>query len=277
MDDAVVRSARAGEPDRYLAALLAPASSRPHLLALAAFSSELARIAAAVTREPTMGEIRLQWWRDALQPDAGRTGNPVADVLCEAVAQANLPRAPLLEAIEARALDLATQPLADDAALAAYLWATEGTMFEVAAQVLDRRGGADLHPAAEAAGHAYGRARLLLGLPHALARGRLPLPRTRIEAAGLPADALLAGEGGERIAGVLADLHAEARSALATARGHVAHLPREMRVAFLPLALVEPYLRALERPGRDVLRMPAGIAPLRRVLRIAAAHWLGHR
>ena len=39
----------------------------------------------------------------------------------------------------------------------------------------------------------------------------------------------------------------------------------EVRVAFLPLALVETYLRALERPGRDVLRAPAEIAPLTRV------------
>ena len=71
--DAVAASARSGEPDRYLAALLAPPDARPHLLALAAFSSELARVPSLVTREPAMGEIRLQWWRDALAAsDASR-------------------------------------------------------------------------------------------------------------------------------------------------------------------------------------------------------------
>ena len=55
----------------------------------------------------------------------------------------------------------------------------------------------------------------------------------------------------------------------------MANLPRPVRGAFLPLALVETYLRALERPGRDVLRSPAEIAPLTRAWRIAAAHWLG--
>src|SRR5581483_4773128 len=85
--DAVLQSARAGEPDRYLAALLAPAAARAHLLALAAFSSELGRVASAVTREPLMGEIRLQWWRDALEPGASGepTGNPVADAVRTAV------------------------------------------------------------------------------------------------------------------------------------------------------------------------------------------------
>jgi phytoene synthase len=39
--------------------------------------------------------------------------------------------------------------------------------------------------------------------------------------------------------------------------------------------LVEPYLRALERPGRDLLRGAVEIVPLVRVYRIAMAHWLG--
>ena len=69
-DDAVIASARSGEPDRYLAALLAPPAARDALLALAAFSSELARVPRARPREPAMGEIRLQWWRDALAAPA---------------------------------------------------------------------------------------------------------------------------------------------------------------------------------------------------------------
>ena len=78
--DAVAAAARAGEPDRYLAALLSPSSKRLGLLALAAFSAELANVPRLVTREPGMGEIRLQWWRDALHGDDGtRTGNPIAD------------------------------------------------------------------------------------------------------------------------------------------------------------------------------------------------------
>ena len=86
---------------------------------------------------------------------------------------------------------------------------------------------------------------------------------------------LLSGEGGRNTTGMLGSFCAEARKYLATGRQHVANLPRHMRLAFLPLALVETYLRALERPGRDVLRAPAEIAPLTRVCRIAAAHWLG--
>jgi phytoene synthase len=224
-----------------------------------------------------MGEVRLQWWRDALQPAGSetRTGNPVADAVRAAVIERDLPRALLLDVIEARALDLTDEPIADDWALRDYLWKSEGALFALAARVLQRLPGADPTPAAAACGHAYGLTRLLLGLPHTLSRGRLPIPQSRLTAAGVSREALLAGEGAGGIAGLLADLHAEVRATLAAARQHVANLPRDVRAAFLPLALVETYLRALERPRRNVLRTPAEIAPLTRVLRIAVASWLG--
>ena len=276
-DDAVVASARSGEPDRYLAALLAPPDARAHLLALAAFSSELARVPSLVTREPAMGEIRLQWWRDALEaPDAGaRTGNPIADAVRASMHRYDLPPALLLDVIDAREVDFARQPMPDDAAFAAYLWKSEGAPFALAAGILHREPGVDVRAAAVACGQAYGLARLLLGLPHALARGRLPLPQSRLDAANVSSQELLSGDGGSNVADLLASMRAEARKALATSRRYVADLPRHVRVAFLPLALVETYLRALERSGRDVLRAPAEIVPLTRVWRIAAAHWLG--
>jgi phytoene synthase len=118
-------------------------------------------------------------------------------------------------------------------------------------------------------------ARLLLGLPRALSHGHMPLPRSRLELAGVSQEDLLAGNAGVGVAGLLADLRIDCRAALVTSRRHVANLPREIRAAFLPLALVEPYLRALERPGRDLLRGAVEIVPLVRVYRIAMAHWRG--
>ncbi|RZK82982.1 MAG: hypothetical protein EOO66_25235, partial [Methylobacterium sp.] len=56
---------RAGDPDRYFATLFAPPAFRPHLFALYAFSLTIARVREAASN-PMAGEIRLQWWRDAL-------------------------------------------------------------------------------------------------------------------------------------------------------------------------------------------------------------------
>ncbi|MET0193241.1 MAG: squalene/phytoene synthase family protein [Hyphomicrobiaceae bacterium] len=273
--ETVAVSARTGEPDRYLAALLAPPSGRDGLLALAAFSSELGRIGHLVTREPIMGEIRLQWWRDALQTgEAGmRTGNPIADALRDAVASHDLPVPLLFGMIDAHASDLEPDPFPTEAALDAYLAASEGAQFALAVRVLGGSATSELDAASQAAGRAYGLVRLLLVLPQMLAQGRSPLPSEQLERAGI---ADLAGETDfAEVTALMRVLHAEVLRNFEAARQHVANMPRPLRVAFLPLALVRPYLRALERPGRDSLREGAEIAPLRRVWAIARAHWLG--
>ncbi|MEL6873575.1 MAG: squalene/phytoene synthase family protein, partial [Pseudomonadota bacterium] len=64
-DDPILAAARAFERDRYLTALRVQGDARGDLLTLAAFFAELQRIPAFVN-EPMMGEIRFQWWRDAV-------------------------------------------------------------------------------------------------------------------------------------------------------------------------------------------------------------------
>src|SRR5579872_4002960 len=59
-------SVRAADPDRYFSALFAPAVLRPLLFALYAFNAEVARVAETV-REPMLGAIRLEWWRETAE------------------------------------------------------------------------------------------------------------------------------------------------------------------------------------------------------------------
>src|SRR5258708_36706552 len=84
---------RASDKDRYLAGLFAPAAMRRHLYALYAFAGEIARVREAA-REPLPGEIRLQWWRDALEGEGRGEGlaNPVAAAPLATVAQCAPPR-----------------------------------------------------------------------------------------------------------------------------------------------------------------------------------------
>src|ERR1700719_5199497 len=98
---------RATDRDRYLAGLFAPAAARRHLYALYAFASEIARVREAA-HEPLPGEIRLQWWRDALS-GKGRgeaLANPIAAAFLDTVAQCALPKEPLIALIDAHAFDL---------------------------------------------------------------------------------------------------------------------------------------------------------------------------
>jgi phytoene synthase len=282
-DDAtgeVAAIARAGEPDRYLAALLAPPAQREALLALAAFAAELARIPHRAVREPFMGELRLQWWRIALGLDEGqgegeKGGHAVADAVHASVLSRGLPAAPLADMIDARATELQPTPFEDDAALHDFLDKTEGTLFALGCRVVGLGDDGDVAAACTAAGRAYGLARLLLGLPRVLSLGRIPLAQTRIAAAGLTAPDLLAGADVERV-NALVEVHfAQIRGSLAEARRLVRGWPRPRRIPFLPLALVPAYVRVLERRGGAALHEESEVLPLTRVWKVAAAHWSG--
>jgi phytoene synthase len=263
--DQVYQAARAGDPDRFASALLAPRPVRDDLVALAAFSGEIRRIGETVS-EPHLGEIRLQWWRDALHDGikGTRSGHPVADRFAEALSRHAIPLSLIDDCLEAHAHTLYTEPPADDAALDLEFDLKEGRLFEVAAWML----GADA-PAHEAAvrdaGRAYGATMLALRLPYALARERSPLPPQR----GIDwAEPALARQGLNGLAG-------EARMHLAQLRSTFGALPRPMKTALLPLALVEPHLKVLEDQGHDPVRDLARISPLSRMARLALAHWRG--
>lgn len=275
---AVATAAKDGEPDRYLAALLAPPEARDGLLALAAFASELARVPFAVSREPAMGAIRLQWWRDALEmPPELKTGSEIADAVRAAVrdrgVDAELPGV----MVDGRHASLDPEPFADEAALRTFLWETEGTQFAVASNVLGgRQGGVDLRSAHVAAGEAYGLARLLLDLPRALSQGRVPLAQTQLAAAGLTAQDLRAGTADTQALGRLLDVcRLEIEAHMAEMRAVTRHLQRNARIAFLPLALVPTYLRAAKRSAASGFRIEPRVTPFTRAGRIALAHWLG--
>ena len=77
---------RRADPDRFAAVMLAPAGRRDALFTLLAFNQEIAKTREVVS-EPTIGLIRLQWWRDAVaeayegQPRRHQVVTPLATVL----------------------------------------------------------------------------------------------------------------------------------------------------------------------------------------------------
>jgi phytoene synthase len=260
--------ARQGDPDRYLATLFSPNAARPQLLALIAFNVELARIGEQVS-EPELGEIRLQWWREALHKEAGRvTGNPVADAMARAFDRDRHLGAPIARLIDARSFDIAVKIMPDWSALEAYLHDTAGAMFAAAAAMLGAQN-ERIEPVAKAAGLAYGLTGLMRALPVHAAHRRVDLPADMLHRHGASPEQILAREPSAGLKDLLAELRFQARAALASALRHLRALDPNARTAFLPLALVEPYLRALERGQQHALRQVAGINPLYRLWRLA--------
>src|SRR5215472_9165520 len=94
---------RRADPDRYFAALFAPAAKRPILYALYAFNHELAR-AGEMARDSLAAEIRLQWWRDALEAarECRPPAHPVAVGLAEFLSDNPAQAADLEALVDAR-------------------------------------------------------------------------------------------------------------------------------------------------------------------------------
>ena len=258
------RLVRAADKDRYLASLFAPAPRRPHLFALYAFNAEVAAVRERST-EPMAGEVRLQWWRDALAGNAagGIEGNPVSAALIDTIARYGLPHERLEGLIEARAFDLYDDPMPASDAFRGYLRATVASLFELAAMVLggDR---AAIARAAEPAGLAYGITGLLRAFPRHASRGQIFLPGDLLDHSSVQVEDIVAGRTTPAILAALAELRANARAKLDEARRCMADLPAAARPAFLPLALVESYLKTMDRPGHDPFQTPVEVPQWRR-------------
>ncbi len=264
---AFLEAARNGEYDRTVAALLAPRAARPSLVALAAFSAELIRIAPATRREPHMGAIRLQWWRETLENEAlETTGHPVADAMKAAMRAHRWPLAEVLGIVDSHAHDALADAFASDEELLETLKLGEGALFRLAARALGMPQDAHLDTICANAGTAYGIARRLVALPNLVALGHLPIPQARLDAAGLAIADVLTGDA--QIRGIALDLADIARDRLAQARQALRDTERKFLFAFLPLALVETYLRQAEQPQRNLLRDPIEITPLPRIARL---------
>jgi phytoene synthase len=267
-------SVRASDTDRFVASLFAPADRRPHLFALYAFNLEIARIS-EVVREPLPGEIRLQWWHDALTGVADKEfiGHPVASALVDTLDRCRLSAQPLLELIDARRFDLYQEPMTSLADLETYVRRTSSALFAIAARVLawDER---ELAAAAEAAGLAYGTAALASAAHAHGARGRIYVPIEVLDRHGATAEDLRAGRLTPGVHAAVAELTSRARQHFDEFRQRVERLPPTALPAFLPVAVVPLTIRRTARPrSRDPSLV--GRVPLRRLMAILAAGWLG--
>lgn len=255
---------RAADRERFLTALFAPAEHRAALHALYAFNLEIARVR-EVIRDPLAGEIRLQWWSDALDGSArgDAAANPVAAALTETMARYGLPAERLKALIAARRFDLYGEPMATLADLDAYAAGAAGGLIALAAQVLAGGGPADVASLAHHAGVAHAIAGLLHALPVHAARGQVYVPVEVLRRHGTATDELTGRMATPALRAALAELRAVARNHLAATDAAIGAVSPALLPALLPAALVRPMLDRMERASYDPFA-PPDIAPWRR-------------
>ncbi len=239
-------SVREADEDRWLAALFAPKPVRQKLFVLYAFNLEVARIAEKIT-EPRLGEIRLQWWREAV--DEVFRGGPVADhpivrALADLVREDNLPLAPFDALLTARVSDLNAAPFETWSDLDAYVDATAGGIIRLAAQICapDLALTPQRSNAIQLAGRAWGLSGMMRALPNWTARGRSFFPanlrstmRLDSDESGEPAQAFAAHAILDRAAGSQKQLdryNAALPKEIFPAIGYAALTPMYLKVQF---------------------------------------------
>lgn len=265
---------RDADRDRYFATLLLREPERAAIQSLYAFSTDVASIRNRA-REPVAGEIRLQWWADALKGTGHGNvrQNPLAAALLDAISRYGLPSGPLLRLVAARRFDLYQDPMPDVASFEGYAGETVSVLYQLAAMVLN--GGTEVETG-DAAGH--------LGVAHALAghlrafgfnasQGRIFLPMNIFAANGVTDGEILAGQESEGLFAALGQVNDLAVEHLGKAQQAIAALPKPLRPAFAPVAVLR--LQA-ERAVRS--RSPfAEIADVPEWQRIARMAWWAWR
>jgi len=249
---------RAADKDRFLSALFAPAEHRGAFHALYAFNVEVARVRALV-REPLAGEIRLQWWREALageRPVEARA-HPVAAALTEVIERYQLPLDRFEELIEARRLDLGGEFLASLDQLELYARHTRSNLVELAARVL----GASAATFTVAAGVSMTLTSVLRRFAADAARGRLFVPADLLVRHAVVPQDILAGRSSDGLIDALGSLREVAVRRYEEARSLIR--ASEPVAPWLPIAVVPLDLHALERSARDPFR-PVEVAQWRR-------------
>jgi 15-cis-phytoene synthase len=248
------------DEDRWLAARFADGPGRERLNALYAFVYEVSRIPEAV-REPDLGAIRLQWWRDAVDglfQGKSSADNDVVAGLGGLIEWASLDRALIDGLIDAREKDLEERPFENWPEFEAYVDATAGAVIRLAAKVCapDLMQTKQHQALFDNAGRVWGYTGLVRALPVWNARRRTFFPQKLLDHVHLDRETLFSGV-------TIHETSAACRATLeraVSAHREVSRLayaaPNEFFPAYGYVALVRDYMRALDRPYDGVAKLP---------------------
>lgn len=260
--------------DRFLTGLFAPADRREALYAVYAFNLEIARTREAVS-EPMLGQIRLQWWREAIEEIyAGRARrHEVVEPLAIAVADLALPRAAFDRLIDAREADLSDTVPENLEELGAYARETGGAILNLAGAVLGATDEASVG-ALEATGTAYALAGILRAVPfHARSKRQL-LPADLVRDAGLAPSDYFELRPVAQIVPVVKTVAERASRELAAARAKQSSIDRAALPALLHARLADLYLARLARGGHQPMQPRREVSALRKQM---ALYWAMRR
>ncbi len=240
--------------DRFLTSLFAPPALRPRLHTLYAFHVEVSRIRETVT-EPLIGQMRIQWWRDVLdalkQEEPPPKGHPVAEPLALLIEQTDLPFGMFNALLDARAQDVAEEPVETLSQLKEYSHGTSSVLSLLALRCL---GVFDdtTEEAIQCVGMAWALTGIVRAVRHHALAGRCQLPSRMMEEAGLSLQDLQSPERCHKAVPLLEQICGEAQTSLEKARAFRNQVDLKAMPVLLQATLADRYLYQLSRHGYDI-------------------------
>jgi len=138
LSDPTLQQLKSVDPDRLRAAVFADKKGRERLQLLYAFHYELAKVPELVS-EPMIGNIRYQWWRDAIaEIYEGRPvrKHEIATPLAKILIENDVPRFWVDRLIDGRERDLDPRPFATLEEAKDYCRQTSGVLMQIAVKIL---------------------------------------------------------------------------------------------------------------------------------------------
>lgn len=184
---------RDSDPDRYICALFAEPKFQQDLFSLYAFYIEISDIPHRV-KEPQLGQIRLQWWRDVIEniSDTCLHYNFISRGLCQVYERYNLSSSCLNVILDTRLLDLEKYQPETISDLISYLKGTSGAVSLLALDIIGIKE-PETRTAVEEVAIAYGLIGIIRSTSFLAARDRILLPKELLQTHKILPDDIIRG------------------------------------------------------------------------------------
>ena len=247
---------RKEDHDRYLVTLFCEKSKLRGLFALLAFHVEVAKTRESIS-DPMLGEIRLQWWKEAI--DGIVSGklreHPVIAELAIAVKCYDLPIESLYRLVEIRKSEIYDQAPQTLSGLVEYAKRSSGALHGLCCHILNKDAAPARRAAVENVGTAWGLMGIIRAITFHAAMQRSFIPTEMLTQHNIDPEGLFKGDFGEGVIEVVKAIAEQAKSLLVE---EVKDAPKRGDPSF-PLFLYKPmiglYQKQLEDCCYDVTKL----------------------
>jgi NADH dehydrogenase [ubiquinone] 1 alpha subcomplex assembly factor 6 len=242
---------------RYLCCLLAPAHFQHRFFAIYAFNNEIAKIKDVIT-EPMAGHIRLQWWRDAVEEIYNgkpvKHDNQVVRDLYKVISEVDISKDLIDSLIDAREADIEFSMPEDIASIKNYAIGTSSRLFELllAASEINEKHAKE---ATYYAGIVYALTGIMRSLKYNAYHGRVMLPKDMMNKVGISEEDIIEGRYLDRTRPIVHIICDKVEVNLTHVRALLKDAPRSAINVFLPLAIVDIFLRRIKKNNYDLFNV----------------------